>query len=207
MSELWNPGNYVGNLVSGEFGKNDKGTPQCVLKFDIEGNQKIIFIYLSDGAREIAFEQLEQLGWNGSTSSPEFANGQGVDLYMKVERYEDKDREKWSISRGFKTEPMAQDEARRIEALWKQRGKPGATGSKPAASAPARTSTAAPSRTAPTGDAFGKNEAWDAFQKKGKSSGDFYAAVDGLLAEKKIEESAMTTADWRYVAGIAGTPF
>lgn len=213
---LWDEGNYVGDLESGVFGKNEKGTQQVVLTFDIEGNKKRVYGYLSDAAREYTFETLEQLGWNGSMSSPEFANNKKVELYMKHgDPYEGKVQEKWMVSNGGgKVAPLAADEARRIEALWKSsrggnkapaRPTPGGrpAPARPASTAPARPS-AAPAKPA---DDFGKDQAWDAFEKDGKDNNTFWAAVGAVEKQKGKVEADFTADDWKEVVVAKDIPF
>lgn len=212
QQQLWEAGNYVGDLVEAVFGKSNKNTPQVVFTFDIEGNRKMVFAYLSDAAQERTFEDLEKMGWNGSTSKPEFSNPKRVELYMQHDTYEGKTNEKWNISSGgFKPQPMAQDEMRRIEALYRNRGgktapsRPAPSRGSPAPSRP----TPAPSKPAPSqqGDNFSKDDAWALFEQAGKTANDFFEVISGVETEKGLSESKFTAAEWRYVAGTAGIPF
>lgn len=214
MSQLWDEGNYVGNLVSGVFGKNDKGTQQVVLTFDIEGNKKIVFGYLSPAAEERTFDDLEKLGWNGSMADPQFANGDKVDLYMKHgEPYEGKINEKWMISNGgFKVAPMARDEQRVIEARFKNRKGGSSAPSRPAPGKPAPSRSTAPARptsapSKPAPPAFGKDECWAEFEKNNLDNNHFYKCIEEVEKDTKKSEADFNDADWRAVCEAGKIPF
>lgn len=209
--QLWDAGNYKGNLVEAVFGKSSTGKPQVVMTFDIDGNRKLVFAYLSDAAKERTFDDLEKMGWNGSTADPQFTNPNGVELYMKHDTYEGKTNEKWSISSGgFKPEPLATDDLKRIEAQFRNRkGSPAPSRSAPPPrSAPPARSAPPPRTPTNTEPKFGKDEAWDAFEKGGVSSPEaFNGAIEATEKARNKTEAEFTADDWKYVCELKDIPF
>lgn len=108
---LWPAGNYEGDFISGTLVSSQiKGTPGFELRFNVGGTEKIVNIWLSDAAAEIATEQLAAVGWNGNVAKPEFAVSGPIRLYMKHDVYKGKQKEQWNISNfEAKAPPSASD--------------------------------------------------------------------------------------------------
>jgi hypothetical protein len=210
LSKL-DPGAHHGVLTEAMVTES-KGSKslQMEMKFSVyEGIDKTVFLSLTDSARE-AFvdETLRSLGFNGDFETPKFREDlytDGVDLWLKYETYEGKEREKWGISNGGGGTPAPADKVKRLSAQWKSKnGAP----PKPAGRPTPPPAGKAPAKSGPPPKAekpFGKDEAWErAVQGSAPNEVDtakWQAAIDEIG-----DEDEFTEADWKTVAA-AFIPF
>ena len=202
MSKL-DPGAHHGVLLEAMVTES-KGSSnlQMELKFSVyEGIDRIVFLSLTDNARE-AFvdETLRSLGFNGDFEAPKFRDDlytEGVDLWLKYETYEGKEREKWGISNGGGGTPAPVDKVKRLNASWKAKN-----GAPPK---PAGRPTPPPTGKKPSGPPpkqekpYGKDEAWEA-AVTGSAPGEvdtdrWQKAIDELGDEDDFGDK-----EWREVA-------
>lgn len=197
-------GYYTGTISECVFAEGKGGNVEVVLKFDLGDNTfRTVFLYTTDAAWPYTREKLERLGWNGNTESPEFSNGENVELACKHEDYQGETREKWDLAPGMKAAAPA-DKRKRLEALWRAKGgktaavtKPGAP--KPAPSA-AKTPPAAPPDDAPPFES--EDPPADEEETAGEAMFSIKTKDDAWAAWKRAEQTH-DVARWKTViAGI-----
>lgn len=214
--ELWPAGNYEGTLKGGTLVSSQiKGTPGFEFKFDVNGHEKIVTVWISDAGAEIAIGQLKVLGWNGDMGKPEFEASGPVSLYMKHDTYKGKTKEQWMVSTfERKAAPSASDPAlARFAARFKSMakappppppGKPSlaSDASKPAPKPPAPKAPPKPPAPKPKPKASTMEEAWQVWLDA--------KCEDGELFYKQVEKTAGTTdtenvtaAQWADIAAAA----
>lgn len=226
---LWPEGNYEGTYLRHEFGaSSSKGTEYLRIWFDVQGAEKAVDLWLTDGCFVMNQKRLSALGYRGVWPDIEFS-ASPVGLYVKHEMYKGRIRERWDISTLAAKSPdqsvMARYFARLQNAMAQQpptpaappapppRGVPAKAAAKPsAASAPARPS-AAPPRPAAAPAAkeaavvTDQDSAWAAWVEELGDKCDaaaFWSAVDAQRGNREVEE--MTAKDWAEVAA-ACPPF
>lgn len=120
---MYEEGLYVGRVLSQAFGESkDKGTPYFSLTTlplrrklpgseeyeDVSGQQRTVFMYLTEGTAEMVAEQLRSIGFDGSKFEDlDPANeghhsfvGEEIPLWCSIEEYKGKKNDKWSVSNG-----------------------------------------------------------------------------------------------------------
>lgn len=215
MSQLMEKGAYANcNLKEWAFPEGKSGHVEIHLKFEIAENTfRTVYLYTTDAAWPFTSDKLKRLGWNGKTGeAAEFSDAQGVELYCDHDTYNGTTKEKWNIGGlGMKAD-AGTDKLRTIEARFRNEHRSPAPA--PARSAPpARTATpqrsAPPPRTqAPVTKPFGKEDAWDAFEKGGVSSPDaFNGAIEATEKARNKTEAEFTADDWQYVCELKDIPF
>lgn len=203
MTKL-DPGLHHGVLTGQSVTEAKSGNLQVELQFSIyEGVDRTVFLPLTDKARESFVDaQLLDLGFNGNFEDPKFREDlytDGIDLWLKYETYENKEREKWGISSGGGGTPAPADKLKRLNAQWKAKnGAPPKPAGRPGAPAP---KPAAPSGPPPKKEKpFGKDEAWEAAEKgfapAVPDTDQWQAAID----EQGDDEEKFGETEWRAVA-------
>lgn len=141
---MYAKGNYWGVCTGHEFGKSaNKGTPQLTLYFDIKGavnpadpdgallpadaGNVRVYMYFTDNQQnqEIAWEQLERLGWLG-TSFRDFMPDSGftfvgkeIELYNAPESYQGKMKDRFNISgKRSASPPLEGDEVMKLDRMF-----------------------------------------------------------------------------------------
>lgn len=153
MSQL-TPGSYFGKLIDAGLGEvGDKGTPAMILTFSLthfaengkwsemtEVSREVQF-FMTDAAKEYAFNDLRALGFNGDMAAPKFADDvhSGLEIDVWIEQYNNKPQEKLKIARLKKArerKPVNADTMRSLQAQFKQAGQNAARPSTPPPSLP-----------------------------------------------------------------------
>lgn len=119
------PGKYQGKVVSSSVGTSrQKQTPYIEVDFallngaDDSGERRSITFYLTESTIERVKGELESLGWNGDFEAPTFNMEKVYSLYMKYEVYNNKDQERWNLS---KNGTIDADAKAKLKALFGQR--------------------------------------------------------------------------------------
>jgi len=145
-------GKYWGVIKSAITTKSPKkGTPEIAITVTvtheldgiewapIDNIDRVVHLYLSDGAWDRSKETLESLGFNGDFGSPEFKDEtttSGLALYMSLGEYEGKPRENWKIDNGgYVPEELPSESLLQLKARWKAGSKSAPKPAKPPAAA------------------------------------------------------------------------
>jgi hypothetical protein len=165
MAAYYKTGLHVGECVGQFMGQSDNAnkTPYFALKFNIRGRvendreipvergERTVYLYLSEKALDMSVDVVAHLGYDKDSLkflNPEvegFYNfaGKEVDLWCKIEEYQGKDTEKWSVSMPRKpVTPIEDKELRRLDSLFgkaiRARRGPGVPDVAPPPAAPAK---------------------------------------------------------------------
>jgi hypothetical protein len=165
MAAYYKTGLHVGVCVGQFMGQSDNAnkTPYFALKFNIRGRvedereipvdqgERTVYLYLSEKALDMSVDVVAFLGYD--KDSLKFLNpevdgfydfsGKEVDLWCKIEEYQGKDTEKWSVSMPRKpVTPIEDKELRRLDSLFgkaiRARRGPGVPDVAPPPAAPAK---------------------------------------------------------------------
>jgi hypothetical protein len=141
MAAYYKTGLHVGECTGQLMGQseNEKKTPYIALKFNIiarveneqeypvDAGERTVYLYLSEKALDMSVDVLTFLGYDKDSlkyldpAQQGFHNfaGQRCDLWCKIEEYQGKQKEKWSIStpRG-PVAPIEEKELRRLDSLF-----------------------------------------------------------------------------------------
>lgn len=221
MSQLWEAGQYEGNLVSAEFDVTDNGKDRTTLTFEIQGHQKKVYLYWSGGAAEYTAQKMKHLGWNGDIDAPEFSNTEGIELSCKHEEYQGKNKERWDV--WVPRERKAPDSSAKanIKSLWRAQG--GAAAPKPAAGKPGAPPKATAPKSPPKGppkappkdETADKDAPWvenedSAWEKWVEAAGDteidqgrWFKVIEATEKKWGISRSEFGGAAWAEVAKAA----
>lgn len=137
------PGTYLGRVVSQELGKSSKAkTPQVVIRFEIldeldamgepcglqyRGETRSVYLYLKEGKSiEISLKALKLLGFSGTSfghldpENGDFQDLSGTEakLYCKHEEYEGEMQERWGISTPRDSQPLEASDLKKVDALF-----------------------------------------------------------------------------------------
>lgn len=130
MTKL-DPGLHHGVLTGQAVTEAGSGNLQIELQFSIyEGVDRTVFLSLTDRAREAFVDDtLRSLNFNDDFENPRFGDNlytDGIDLWLKYETYEGREREKWGIASGGvgRGTPAPADKLKRLNASWKSKSPP-----------------------------------------------------------------------------------
>jgi hypothetical protein len=159
---------YFAKLIDAGLAEiGEKKTPAMVLTFDVTHHaqagkwesitevRRDVAFFLTEKAREIAFSDLRQLGFNGDMEAPKFAADlyEGTELTVEHEPYNGKTSEKVRIAKlkpaARERKPVAKDVARLLAAQFKQAAASSARPSTPPPMAPPSNPAAAKDPSAP----------------------------------------------------------
>jgi len=202
----WQEGVYIGDLTGAVTSQTSTGTTQMVIDFDVSGHKKQVYLYCSEKAWPFTEEKLIQLGFNGDFDNPVFTKGEKVELYMKLEEYQGKFQQKWSIARGIAKADTSITKT--LSARFK--ASTGTPPPKPAGAPPAPPAAKGPPPTTPKGPppkppakVWDKDAAWEAFEKvhQGADQAEqWQKAIDAVAADAGRVEEDFTSADWEAVS-------
>ncbi len=100
MSERRLAGSYPADLQWAVLTQAQTGTPQFECCFVLsDGAQVRVFLPVTSSAAQYTAEKLERMGWNKSTSDPQFSVKRQT-LTLKYADYDGESREKWDIGFG-----------------------------------------------------------------------------------------------------------
>lgn len=143
MQPFYQEGRYRAEVINQALGKNNKGTPQFVLKVHIasmlvDGEEtrvqqydRTIYMYLTEKSAEYTLDKLKGIGFEGTSIRQLDPNHQGchsfigmqIELDCKHEEDQNGDlREKWDLafngSNDIEITPLDAAEARKLDALF-----------------------------------------------------------------------------------------
>lgn len=141
MTAYYKTGLHTGECIGQFMGQSESGkkTPYFALKFNIlarveneqeypvDPGERTVYLYLSEAALDMSVDVLSHLGYDKDSlkfldpSQQGFFNfaGKTCDLWCKIEEYQGKEKEKWSVSmpRG-PVAPPDEKELRRLDSLF-----------------------------------------------------------------------------------------
>ena len=200
------PGSYTGSSTQAVLSQTNSGAEQFVIEVALDvGGSARIYLFMSEKAYRYTIDKLRRLGFNGDYANPEFAHANGVDLTMRVENYEGKEREKWDFASAL-PQPAPMDVVRQFNARWKNENRPAtkptaAPASAPPASAPPARPQSAPAKASPVKSTKDKDYAWAQIGLTGvkPSAEKFYESIEAVEKKSGRLEADFNDSDWEQV--------
>lgn len=223
-SQLWPEGPYDAKPESIIYDESSqKGTPHFKVTFDIEGNKKHAYLYLSDAAWPNSEEKLKKLGFNGEFEAPAIDTSLTITLNCKHETYNNKTREKWDFfAKDRAAATLDKSKAMQLKARFKASapsaskpptGKPTPPAPKvstPPTKAPPSKGPPPQGKPSPSNAmvAQDKDEAWEYWGKKHPDMDDELKGKMWIEAvNAQGDENKLTPEQWNKIALVIDIPF
>lgn len=157
---MMNEGVYWGAAIAYQSARTKNGSPQVVITWKITHEQngeewadlpapveRRSYWSLAGGAFDITCDRLKRLDWNGVFDANMAITAEGQELYMKMETYNGKSKERWDLSAGQQElDPLDPAAIRQLNAQYAAKQRAAGKTAKP----PSKRSVGTPA-DAPTG--------------------------------------------------------